>query len=71
MNYKSHKLNILKSTSIGQLRQMKKKMIASGEIDIGEMIAPIEYTTVKVNKHGSLVSTFYNYQCTRNIPKYD
>lgn len=38
---------------------MKKDLIESGAIDIGELIVPIEYFTMRVNKDGTLVRELF------------
>lgn len=55
MNYKSQRLNVLKPTPLSHLKQMKKNMLAAGEIDVGELIVPIDYYVMKVKKDGTMV----------------
>lgn len=54
--YKSLKLNYIKRASRLVLRKMKRDLIQSGKIDIGIPIVPIDYTVVKLDKEGKLVS---------------
>lgn len=54
-NYAGHTLNIARTTSSQTLKAMKEKMIEQGEIDIGEMVVPLDYEVMSIEKDGSLV----------------
>ena len=56
MNYKGHRLNMKKKTSSAVLKKLKRELIESDAIDIGDAIVPIEYDVIRVNADGSLVS---------------
>lgn len=57
-NYENHTLNTTKTTSSKALHQMKTTKIAAGEIDVGEMVVPIEYDVMSVKADGSLVRCY-------------
>lgn len=58
-NYATININFHKMTSRKTLRQKKKQMILSGEIDVGIPIVPVEFTVIRINKQGKLVSNEY------------
>jgi len=56
LNYKGHNLNAQKRTSVHKLKQMKAMKLANGEIDIGNLVVPIEYETMHIREDGTMVS---------------
>lgn len=48
-------LNAVRPPSQKEINEMKKQKIRDGEIDIGELIVPVRYTVIKVNKDGTMV----------------
>ena len=55
-NYKSHRLNTQQITSAKLLQQKKRQMIANGEIDLGKLVVPINYTVLTIHEDGRMVS---------------
>lgn len=53
--YRGLRLAYKNLTSSLKLRQMKRRYIHSGKIDVGIPIVPIDYTVMKVDKQGKLV----------------
>lgn len=45
-----------KKTSAIELRKQKQQFIASGKLDVGDAIVPIEYDVIRVLENGTLVS---------------
>ena len=50
------RLNIIIPASIREFYKMKSQLIKNKEIDIGELIVPMQYSVVVVSKDGTLVS---------------
>ena len=50
-------VNILVPPSVREFYRMRDEMIRNKDIDIGELIVPIQYEVVVVDKDGKLVST--------------
>lgn len=55
LNFKGYDLNVPRQVPSFLLRQRRKDLLASGEVQAGEKIVPIEYEVLRVDRDGNLV----------------